>query len=95
MKFLVIYGKIKVEKQDIGYVHCRNEKDSTLVCSCGCHSEKSVGYHIDFYQKFMNFMGVTKSYRTTLWTCRAQFHQCKEKCSHKKETLVNVHPQEK
>ena len=50
---------------------------------------------VDFYQKFMNFRGVTKSYCITFGAAEPNSHQCKETCRHKKATSGNVHPEEK
>ena len=60
-------------------------KESTLVCRCGCHSEKSSGYPIDFYQKFMNFRGVTKRYRITFGAAEPNLISAKRNADTKKK----------
>ena len=58
-------GKSKLENKRKDMFIPKMKKDSTLVCCCGCHSEKSSGYPLDFYKKIMNFRGVTKRYHIT------------------------------
>ena len=68
------------------------KKDPTS--HCGCHSEKSLGYPLDFYQKVINFRGVTQSSRITFGAAEPNSISAKGNAD-KKETLGNVHPQKK
>ena len=41
---LEIHREIKVEKQNMGNVHSRNEWKAYIGFLCGCHSEKGLPY---------------------------------------------------
>ena len=60
MKFIVIYGQLKVGKQKVRYAHSKNGKIPLWLVDVVA-TVKNLWLPLDFYQKFMNVRGVTKS----------------------------------